>query len=170
MLSGSHRGRGSTTRKARILCCAKSSLSANSHVLSTSRARRSRKPQSSGSEARRCYENPSRQLKNEGEKIFPRFARNQSALHTSALASPVAVPLQNTSCRPCMIILKLSNSGALIAIECAQWALLPFEAFHTCLVKYLSALLTYRLYRYHSCYRRQCELRRIKSTLPLWAA
>jgi len=38
------------------------SLSTNSHVLSTLRARRSRTPQSSGSEARRCYESPSRQL------------------------------------------------------------------------------------------------------------
>jgi len=46
------------------------SLSANLHVLSISRARWSRKPQSGGSEARRCYKSPSRQLKNDGEKIF----------------------------------------------------------------------------------------------------
>ena len=45
-------------------------LSANSHVLSTSRVRRSQKLQSSGSEARRCYDGPSRQLKMEVKKIF----------------------------------------------------------------------------------------------------
>ena len=37
---------------------------------STSRVRPSRKPQSSGSEAQRYYKSPSRQLKNEGEKLF----------------------------------------------------------------------------------------------------
>ena len=54
-------------------------LSANSHVLCTSRARRSQKLQSSGSEARRCCDGPSRQLKNGGEKNFLCW----SALHTS---------------------------------------------------------------------------------------
>jgi len=44
------------------MLCTKLSLSANSHVLSTLRVRRSRKPQSSGSEARKCHESPSRQL------------------------------------------------------------------------------------------------------------
>jgi len=63
--------------------CTKSSLSANLHVLSMSRVRRSRKLQSSGSEAQRCYEDPSRQLKNKGEKNFPHFAQFWLALHTS---------------------------------------------------------------------------------------
>jgi len=46
------------------------SLSANLHVLSISRARRSRKPQSSGSEAWRCHKSSSRQLKMTVKKDF----------------------------------------------------------------------------------------------------
>ena len=55
-LSGSHLCHGSTMRRTRILCCAMC-------VLSTLRVRWSRKLQSSGSEARRCYESPFRQTR-----------------------------------------------------------------------------------------------------------
>ena len=44
--------------------------------------------------AQRCYESQSRQLKNEGEKIFPRFARTIAATHLYTLPSLVAEPLK----------------------------------------------------------------------------
>ena len=87
--------------------CTKSSLSANSHVLSTLRTIQSWKPQSSGSEAQRCYESPSRQLKNEGEKNSPHFMRTR----LYALPSAVAVPLQKTSCCPCGLCTGLTKTA-----------------------------------------------------------
>ena len=84
--------------------CTKSSLSANLHVLSMSRARRSRKLQSSSSEAQRCYEGPSRQLKNKGEKFFSVLCTVLiGTTHLYALPSAVAVPLQKTLCHPWIV-------------------------------------------------------------------
>ena len=59
-------------RCRQVMCgmwCTISSLSADSYVLSTLRVRQLQKPRRSSSEAQRCYESPSRQLKNEGEKF-----------------------------------------------------------------------------------------------------
>jgi len=49
-------------------------------------------PVSSECKAQRCYESQSRQLKNEGEKIFPRFARLIGATRRHTLPSPLHIP------------------------------------------------------------------------------
>ena len=52
--------------------------------------------------AQRCYESQSRQLKNEGEKNLPRFARKIAATCLYTLPSPVAVPLKKCFLRACL--------------------------------------------------------------------
>ena len=52
--------------------------------------------------AQRCYESQSRQLKNEGEKIFPRFARTIAATRLYTLPSLLAEPLKKCFLRACV--------------------------------------------------------------------
>ena len=60
--------------------------------------------QSSSSEAQRCYEGPSRQLKNKGEKFFSVLCTVLiGTTHLYVLPSAVAVPLQKTLCHPWIV-------------------------------------------------------------------
>ena len=90
----------------KMSCGVPSSGRAKRHLFSTSTVTddtESRKQLQCSAKARKCHESPSRELQNEGEKNFPRFARTDRRFAPlfTPFGSAVALPLLNSSRRRC---------------------------------------------------------------------